>query len=472
MTRILALLVIAAATAGSAADPAWPQFRGPGGLGIADGQNLPTKFGTDTNVKWKVPVPPGFSSPVIAGDRLFLTAFEDGKLYTIAYALADGKELWRKHAAAKKIEPYHKTEGSPAASTPVTDGERVVAYFGSCGLVCYDLDGKEQWKFELPSAVTNSEFGSGTSPLLVDGKVVLARDLAKESKLYVIDAKSGSLVWDKKRDGFPTAYASPCVWDTPAGKQLVVPGAFKLTAYSLKDGDLTWTLPNTPAVPCTTPVVVDGKLIYAGWSPGGNDFKMPSFDDILKQGDKDGDGALSKDEVDQTFLKGFFENNDTNKDGKITRDEWDAVIKFMSAGKNVAVSISPGGTGDISKSHVNWTATKGLPYVPSPVVYKGLLYTINMRGRLTAHDAKTGKEVYEDEQVGLNGGVYASPLAADGNLYLFGLDKSVVVVKAGDSPDKVSAAKLDDRIAASPAAAGGVLYVRTGKTLFAFAEKK
>ncbi len=102
---------------------------------MADDQKPPVQIGPDKNVRWKVPVPPGFSSPVVAGDRLFLTAFEDGKLFTIAYALADGKELRRKQARAEKVEAYHKTEGSPAASTVATDGERVVAYFGSCGLV-------------------------------------------------------------------------------------------------------------------------------------------------------------------------------------------------------------------------------------------------------------------------------------------------------------------------------------------------
>src|SRR5207247_5127617 len=140
-----------------------PQFRRPNGSGVADDQHPPVELGPDKNVKWKVAVPSGLSSPIVAGDKLVITAFEDGKLYTIAYRREDGKEAWRAEAPAKQIEPYFKAEGSPAASTPATDGKRIVSYFGSCGLVCYDLTGKELWKFEMPPAATAGDFGSGVS---------------------------------------------------------------------------------------------------------------------------------------------------------------------------------------------------------------------------------------------------------------------------------------------------------------------
>ncbi len=148
----LVMGVFTVAALGGDGPVVWPQFRGPGGSGVADGQKPPVEFGPDKNVKWKVTVPPGFSSPIVVGDKLVLTAFEGGKLYTIAYRRSDGKELWRAHAPAKQIEEFHKTEGSPAASTPATDGKRIVSYFGSCGLFCYDLDGKQLWNFELPPA--------------------------------------------------------------------------------------------------------------------------------------------------------------------------------------------------------------------------------------------------------------------------------------------------------------------------------
>src|SRR5262245_36301203 len=185
----LALVAVGAfAAVGLAADKplAWPRFRGPEGSGVADGQKPPVKFGPDKNVKWKVPVPSGYSSPIVAGDNLVLTALEGGKLYTIAYRRSDGKEAWRAEAPAKKLELYHKTESSPAASTPATDGKRIVSYFGSCGLFCYDLSGKELWKYEMPAAVTLGDFGSGTSPILEDGLVVLVRDETKGAKLLAL----------------------------------------------------------------------------------------------------------------------------------------------------------------------------------------------------------------------------------------------------------------------------------------------
>ncbi len=466
---MLSLMLVAALVA----PPSWPQFRGTGAAGVDDAANPPAEFGPDKNLAWKVPVPAGFSSPVVWGDALFLTGLDGGKLYTLCYSRADGKELWRREAPADKLEAYHKTEGSPAASTVATDGTRVVAYFGSCGLVCYDFAGNKLWEFRLPVAKTANDFGTGTSPILADGLVILGRDVSNGSKLFALDAATGSLKWEAPRERFPTSFASPAVWDTPAGKQVVVPGAMQLCGYELTTGKLVWTVSGLAAVPCTTPVVVDGNLVYAAWSPGGSaEFKMPSFDELLKTGDANGDGAIDAKECDNTFIKGFFENNDTNHDGKITRDEWDAQIKFMSAGKNVAVSIRPGGTGEISATHVNWKLTKGLPYVPSPLAYKGQLITVNMRGLVSAANAQTGAEVYLDENVGLTG-VYASPVGAGGRVYLFGLDGTAVVLKAGaDSPEVLSKAKLGERVAATPAVVGDVMYVRGAKHLFAFAAGK
>lgn len=467
MTRVFgAVLCSLTVSTLLAAEPVWPQFRGPGGTGVADGQKPPTQIGPDKNVAWKIAVPPGMSSPVIVGDKLFLTAFEKGRLLTIAYSRTDGKELWRKEAPAKKIEAYHKTESSPAASTPATDGERLVVYFGSCGLICYDLDGNEQWRYELPVAETNNDFGTGSSPILSEGKVVLQRDQAKDSRLICLQLKDGSRLWEVKRDGMKTSWGSACVWD----KQVVVAGTANLTAYDLATGAEKWVVKGTPAGPCTTPVVADGQLVFAGWAPG-DDFKMPSFDEILKIAGDEKTGHLTKAGSEKTPFKGFFESNDLNKDGKITRDEWDELLKFMKLGKPLALSVKPGGSGDITKSHIVWTFTKGLPQVPTQLVYRSHVYMVNMQGMLTALDAKTGKAVYEEERVGV-GAMYASPIAANGHIYLCGMDKSVVVIKAGDSPDKVSSAKLDDRIAATPAIAGDSLYVRTGTSLYSFSAAK
>jgi outer membrane protein assembly factor BamB len=353
----------------------------------------------------------------------------------------------------------------------VTDGERLVVYFGSYGLICYDTAGKERWKYPLPAGETYFGFGTGSSPVLADGRVVLLRDLERGGRLLCLDLTTGARVWEANRDGYKTSWGSACVWDTPAGKQVVVVGGLRLQGYDLKTGAGVWWVTGVPSQPCTTPVVAEGKLVFAGWSYGGTpEGAMPSFDDLLKQAGEEKLGYLTKAGSAKTVLEGNFNSNDPNK---LTREEWDAQVKFKASGKNVAFALTPGGTGDVASSHVAWRVTKkGLPYIPSPLVYRGRMYTVNKDGRLSAFDVQTGKEVYVAEHVGL-AGAYASPVASNGHVYLCGLDGSVIVVKAGgDLPEKVSSAQLDDRIAATPAVAGNTLYVRTDKALYAFAEGK
>jgi len=431
------------------------------------------EFGPEKNVKWKVAVPSGLSSPIVAGDRLVITAFEDGKLYTIAYNRGDGKEAWRAEAPAKKIEAYQKAEGSPATSTPATDGKRIVSYFGSCGLFCYDLSGKELWKFEMPTAVSGGDFGSGVSPIITEGVVVLVRDERKDSKIIALDAATGSRKWEQAR--LPaTSYATPVVLNTPNAKQIVAAGHARMVGYDLKTGEEKWFLNGMPAGCIPSPVVADGTLFFAGGAGGGEDkeFQMPTFDSMLNDLDKDGDGALSKEEADKA-LQGFFDNQDANHDGKITRDEWDAISKFVSEGKNSAFALKTGGTGDVTTSHVLWKKTKGLPWVTSALLYKGQYVMIKDGGIVTAYNAKTGDQVYQ-ERVAAAGQYYASPVAANGHIYFTSLqDGTVTVLKAGSDEPEVEATnpKLGERTAATPAIADNTLFIRTDKHLYAFAEK-
>jgi len=458
-----------------AGNPDWPQFRGPNGSGVAVGARPPTTFGPDQNVKWKVPVPSGASSPVIVGDKLFLTAFDDGKLFTIGYSTANGRELWRAEAPAKTIEAYHKTEGSPAASSVATDGKIVVAYFGSCGIFVYDLTGKELWKYDLPVAKTAADFGTGVSPILVDGLIILQRDEMTEPKIIALDATTGRPKWETKRQS-STSYGTPTMWDTEGGKQIVCGGYGRMVSYDLLSGEEKWSVVGMPSATCTTAVVGDGMLYFSGWSPGDaedSEFKFPKYDDLLS-GDENKDGQISREESEKTFLKGFFDNNDTNKDGQLTREEWDTIIKYMSAGKNSAFAVKPGGHGDITKTHVAWKKTKGLPYVPSAILVNGQYFMVKDGGLCTAYDAKTGKEIYVQRRAAANGRYYASPIAANGHIYVVSLDEGTfTVLKAGtDSPEVVAEnPKLDEKTSATPAIVGDTLYVRTANHLWAFAEK-
>jgi outer membrane protein assembly factor BamB len=463
------------ATMGFAGDSpsGWPQFRGPNGSGIAEGQKPPVEFGPAKNLKWKVAAPNGMSSPIVAGDKLVITAFEGGKLYTIAYQRADGKEAWRAEAPAATIEAYHKTESSPAASTPATDGKRIVSYFGSCGLFCYDLSGKELWKLEMPTAQIMGNFGTGVSPIIADGMVILLRDVTKDAKIMAIDLANGKPKWEKKRLS-TVSYGTPVIWNTPAGKQVVAPGHARLIGYDLMTGDEKWSVSGIPAGCCNSPVAAGDILLLAGGAAGGDDSaKMPAFDDLLKLLDKDGDGAIARAEAQDSQLKDFFDNQDINKDGKITRDEWDTIMKFMSEGKDNALAVKAGGAGDITKTHVLWRKSKGLPHVPSALAYREQLIMVKDGGIVTAYDTKSGKQVYQDRAAN-SGRYYASPIAANGHVYLTALDDGTVTVLRVDS-DKMEVvatnSSLGERVAATPAIADHTIYIRTAGHIYAFREK-
>ncbi|HVJ81024.1 MAG TPA: PQQ-binding-like beta-propeller repeat protein [Planctomycetia bacterium] len=476
MNRLLACLASAALVGSvAAADPlVWPQFRGPNGSGVADGQKPPTVLGPDKNVKWKVPVSNGFSSPIVVGDKLVLTAFDDGKLYTIAYDRADGKVAWKIEAPAKKIELFYKQASSPASSTPATDGQRIVSYFGSCGLICYDLSGKQLWQYEMPTAETF--FGSGVSPIVADGLALLVRDQFKDAKIVALDVVTGKVKWEKPRQT-ATAYCTPVTWDANGEKQAVVAGHGRMVAYDLKSGEEKWHVKGMPSGCCTSPVAAEGALVFAGWSPGGpddKDFQMPSFDSILKGGDTNKDGAIDRVEAKKTMIGDFFDVQDTDKDGKITAAEWDAMTKMMADGKNGAFAVKPGASGDATKSHVAWRKDKGgLPYLASAIAYRGKCFMVKDGGLVSALDLKTGAEVYPLKRALAPGQYWASPVAANGKVYFTALEDGAVSVANAEGPalEVTKNPPLGEKVIATPAIADDTLYIRGEKHLYAFGEK-
>lgn len=475
MIAFVSVLLFAGVGLGADQPLVWPRFRGPNGSGIAEGQKPPVEFGPDKNVKWKVPTPAGISSPIVAGDNLVVTAFDDGKLFTIAYRRTDGKEAWRAEAPAKSIETFHKIEGSPAASTSATDGKRIVSYFGSCGLFCYDLSGKDLWRFELPAAVTGGDFGSGVSPIIEESTVILVRDELKAPKILALDAATGSLKWERKRTS-TASWCTPAIWDTPTGRQVAAAGHVRLIGYDLASGAEQWSVVGLPSGCCSSPVVAGGKLFFAGSSSGGPDetkHVMPTFDSLLKDLDTDKDGAISRAEGEKAF-EGFFDNQDTNKDGKITRGEFEAIVKFFSEGQDGAFALKAGGSGDVTASHLLWKRTKGLPYVASGIVYGGQYIVVKDGGIVIACDAETGKTSFQ-ERLAATGRYYASPVAAGGYIYLTALESgSITVLKVGPEKPTVVAQnpELGERVAATPAFADDAIYMRTATHLYAFAEPK
>jgi outer membrane protein assembly factor BamB len=326
----------------------------------------------------------------------------------------------------------------------------------------------------MPTAATPGDFGTGVSPIIEGGTVILVRDEMKGSQILALDAATGSRKWEQKRTS-PASWCTPIVWDTPTGKHVAAAGHVRMTGYDLLSGDELWSVVGLPSGCCSSPVVAGGKLFFAGSSSGGADERgpaMPSFDSLLKDLDKDNDGAISRAEGEKAF-QGFFDNQDTNKDGKISREEFETIVKFMSEGKNSAFALRAGGSGDVTTSHTLWKRTKGLPYVASAILYEGQYVMVKDGGIVIACDADTGTPAYQ-ERIAAAGRYYASPVAASGAIYFASLENgAVTVLKAGSEKPVVLALnpELGERCSATPAIADNTLYIRTAAHLYAFAEK-
>ena len=464
-------LTVSVAGAASGTESWWPQFRGLNGCGVSESAKPPVELGPGTNQLWKTPVPPGASSPCVWRDWIFLTAFEGGGLQTHCYKRSDGKLVWKRDAGAEAIEEFHPEEGSPAASTPATDGKRVVSYFGSCGLVCYDVKGKELWKHRLPVAQTTGGFGSGASPVIAEGLVIVNRDQAKGCSLLALDLKTGEKVWESQRPDVTQSFGTPIFWKNGGADELVMSGSLKLKGYDLKTGAERWTLGGMPSFTCTTPVLGDGLLFFAGWAPGKEPGSMPSFESLAKAADKNNDGVITAEEAKAAGMGGFFKAFDVNGDGKITAEDIELMKAQLVKGENVLVALKPGGHGELGADTIAWKQTSGLPYVPSPLFYRGRVYLVRDGGMVSSFDAKTGTPYYQKERLDAGGSYYASPVAADGRIYFVSLNGRVSVVAAGgEQPKILRQADFGERICATPALVENALYLRTASALFAFGQ--
>ena len=467
ITSLLFSLSVGVADATARDAPNWPAFRGPNSSGVSESAKPPVKFGAEEGVVWKIDVPWSPSSPCVWGDRLFLTTFNDGKLETRSYNCHDGRLMWTRVVPAEKLEDFHQTEGSPAASTPATDGRRLVSYFGSFGLVCYDFEGKELWRHPLPAAVMGGGFGSGSSPLIAGDLVIVNRDQARNSSLLAIGLSDGKKAWEAPRPDSPSSYGTPVLAKRDGAEEVVMAGSITLKGYDLKTGAERWTVRGLPSYTCTTPAVGDGLIYFAGWSPGKSDAPWPRWEVVAEKQDKNGDGVITPDEFSDGAV--WFKSQDIDGDGKLDRKDWEAISGLMKRGENVLLAVKPGGRGDVTESHVAWKFERGLPYVPSPLYYQGRVYLVKDGGMMSCFDAATGKPVYTQERLSAQGSYYASPVAADGRIYLFSLNGKATVLKSGgDKPETLHQADFGERIAATPALVGNRLYLRTQTKLYAF----
>jgi outer membrane protein assembly factor BamB len=450
---------------------AWPAFRGPNSSGVSTEGKPPIKIGPTNSVLWKIQVPWSPSSPCIWDDQIFITTFNGNELQTRCYQRADGKLAWSRTVKPDKLEMYHRTESSPATSTPASDGERVVSYFGSFGLVCYDRKGNELWRHELPVALSLGGYGTATSPLIAGNLVVVSRDRDEGSSLLAVELRTGKKVWETARPDSYGSFGTPIFWSNEGVQEVVVPGSLRLKAYALKTGQEDWMVDGVAPFACTTPVAGDGMVYFAAWSDGKADDPWPTWEQFLQKFDKNKDGVITMDEFDEAS-RDYYRGLDLNRDGKIDKSDWDQLTADLAKGENVMVAVKPGGRGNISKTHVAWKATRGLPYVASPILYKGRIYCIRTGGMLSSFDAVTGTPYYLQERIGAEGNYYSSPVAADGRIYLAAEKGKVTVVKAGgEKPEILHQAEFGERILASPALAADNLYLRTQSALYAFGER-
>jgi outer membrane protein assembly factor BamB len=451
----------------------WPNFRGPNSNGVSESTNLPVEFGPNKNVVWKTPLPAGHSSPVIVGDRIWLTAYDDTKLYVIALDRRDGRVLWRRDAPRPRKQELHKSN-SPASPSVVVDAQKnVYAFFTDFGLVSYGSDGEERWR--LPLGPFNNPFGMGASPVLVDGKLIQICDAETDSFLIAVDPKTGKQIWRVERPDFTRGFSTPVLWTPKGGRtQVIIPGTNRLVAYDPATGKeiwyvrgLTWQLKPTPAVV--------GDMAYVlGWAGGadhGLQENLPEFAEVLKTLDADKDGKLSLKEIADPRWQKDFKEADLDTDGFLGARDWEK-YRGKRSSLNSVMAVRLGGSGDMTEKSVVWQHLKALPNVPSPLVYDGVVYLMKEGGILTSLDAATGKVLKQGRLPGALDYYYASPVAGDGKIYVTSQEGHITVLKAGGEWEPLARNDMDDETFATPAPVDGRLYVRTRSALYCFGEQK
>ena len=449
-------------------DGDWSRFRGPNGSGVSDSASVPSEFGPDRNVIWKTPLPPGHSSPVLSVDRIYVTALDGEALMAIALERKTGRELWRREVKRRHATAVDK-RNHPASPTPVVDGSNVVVFFQDAGLVSFDRDGRERWNLAL--GPFNNSYGMGSSPIVVDDLVVLVCDQTSGSFLLAVEKETGQVRWKVERPEAKSGHSTPIVYRPPnEAAQLLVPGSFSLTAYSLT-GEKIWWVNGLAFEMKATPVIQDG-LVYIHGTVSGSftdsyGGKIPSFAELGPAHDKDQNGKFSPEEIPDALAKRWLKLMDLNGDGSLDRDEW-AYYQSARASQGGMWAFKLGGRGDMTSANVVWHYDRAVPQLPSPLLYRGVLYMVNDGGIMTALDPQSGKALAQARMKGAVDNYYASPVAADGKILVVSESGTVVAVKADGTLSVIAVSDLGDLSYATPAIADGRVYIRTRGALYCF----
>ncbi len=461
------------AIAGAAHGDSWPQFRGPNGSGrpIVDAP-LPAEIGPNQSVIWVTDLPAGHSSPVVVADRIFLTAERDKRLLTLALERATGKVLWERDANNDRLEEIHHI-GSHAQASPAADSERVVSFFGSSGLVCYDHCGKPLWK--VPLGPFKNNYGAASSPILVGNFVILNQDHDIDSFLIAVDKRTGKIVWKTDRTEFPRGFSTPIVWNNEGDQQIVVSGGLRVCGYDSRRGSELWTVRGSARTCSMTPVVgSDGTLFVTEWTPGGDEtdrIVADPFEEMVARYDANKNNQLERSEIPSGPLASRFDQIDRNKDGHITAREYEWARNIFNSAKNATLAISPGARGEATESHVRWRYAKNLPYIPSPVFDGGRLYMIKNGGIISCVDAKSGRLLKQKRAPGSHD-YYSSPVIGDGKLLVVDVEGNATMFSATPELKVLSTVDFDDATFATPALVDGRIYLRTNKRLYCFGRSR
>lgn len=419
----------------------WPSFRGPNASGVADGQKLPDTWNIKTgeNIRWRVPIPGlAHSSPIVWGEHIFVTTAVSSRsdatfvpgLYgagtpsddmtshrLMVYCLdrRTGKVMWERVAyEGVPIEKRHM-KSTYASATPATDGRIVVAWFGSQGIYAYNLDGTLRWKVDLGHLdvgaydVKTLEWGTASSPIIWNDFVFLQADTHKDSFLLALDAANGEVRWKADRDELPS-WGTPTVVTTPSGPQLVTNGSNFIRAYDPRTGKELWRLGRSSKITAPTPFLADGLIVVASG-------RLPERPIFVVRPDASGDITLPE--------------------------------------------------GKTSGGAVVWSRTGRGSYMPTPIVYDHALYVLANNGVFHAYKLATGDEIYEARIPSLGNGFNASPLAADGKIYVSGEDGDIIVLAAGPTFKHLATNTIGEPLMATPALSRGVMYVRSSMSLVA-----
>lgn len=445
----------------------WSRFRGPNGTGVAPAHDLPTELGRTKNVVWSVKIPAGHSSPIVSNGRVFLTAHDGDQRIVLCYDAVTGKQRWRKSITKARTEFFHAVNG-PTTPTPTSDGQRLFVFFPEFGLLAYDQDGKELWR--TPLGPFASIQGLAASPIVADGRVILLVDTPDEAYLAAFDTRTGKQSWRAERPvGILGSYATPTLYQR-AGEptQIIVAGAAELTGYEAKTGARLWWARGVTIAPCAPPFVA-GESVYTV-EPAG--LTWPPFSTPLSQFDTNQNGRIELTEVvkDSGWLGSLksVDKNLGNNDGSVTQEEYAKTSIDERSGGLIRIRL--GGRGEISRNVV-WRQTKGLPAHTGGLLYQNILYLVRA-GILMLFDPETGTLLRQERIKDALGDYYASPIAADGKIYLISQEGKATVLKAGSEPQVLSTNDLGEEVVATPAIANNHIYLRTEGTLFCFGTGK